>query len=422
MQAPFKKARNKFLILNLSITTVIMLAAFFSIYTIFELTLQRENREILDHLILGDDSNGPQHLLFGQHFSALLDEDGNILSMSMMNEEVVDFNQLLTPLENGWDWLFREANYYIELVQEAWSGPMEETIHLDNSTWMVRTVPLENQYRFEFLDTTATTNTMASLLSTFFFTGGISFFIIFIFSTLYANRTMKPIVTMWDAQKSFIINASHELKTPLSTIISSSDVLQMTPEETIGSGKMWFDGINLGTARMTKLINSLLTLTKFEELNVPMEKSDVNASVLLWQAINLIEVHAAKKKIQFIKEVDDNIYFKGGEQLILTIFEAILENGIKYANTEGTVTVSLKQQGKQHAVYTVSNTGPGIPKEHLTRVFDRFYRGDTSRASETGDFGLGLSLVKAAVNQLNGKIQVASEVGKITTFTVVLKK
>lgn len=417
MKAPFKKVRNKFLFLNLTITTIIMLIAFFSIYITFEMSLQNENRQFLDYLLEAEVANH-HHLPFHAHyFSAILDLEGNILSIHRLDDGFLDLSS-----EIELDWLFHDPSHYMGLVQAAWEQPFEETIYLEGSHWMVTSFRDVDHYQFEFLDITPTMNTLRSLLVTFLFVGVFSFIAIFLLSTYYANRSMKPIINMWESQKKFISNASHELKTPLSTIIASYDVLMMTPDETIGSQEEWFSYMKLGTTRMTKLVNNLLTLVKLEESEIQPRRVDFDVSHLAQQVADLMEARAMQKQITFTKLIDEGIYLNGNEALATTIFETLLENAMKYVDDGGTVILSLKQHEAQQVIFTVANSGTGIKEEHLPHIFDRFYRGDESRTSEEGDFGLGLSIVKSALEQINGKIHVTSEVGKLTTFTVTLSK
>lgn len=415
MSPVFKKVRNKFLIFNLVITCLILLVAFVAIYTITYHNTMNENRQRLaslsDQVIyermaihIGDRSSGmivfdPQMTsTFATSFSLFLDEGGRL----MLINSILDYPQ----------------TYYEEAAVIAWNQSEEEQVSLAGRQWLYTTVPLlGGWYRVDFLDITDTQDTLRGLLITFFLVGVLSFGAIFILSLYYANRSIAPIIRMWEAQKQFVADASHELKTPLSLIIANYDVLKSNENATVKSQEEWLSYIKLGANRMTELINRLLLLAKTEDSGIVTSRHSFSLSDLAHQVAATMEAAALKKQVVFSKQIEAHVDLNGDEAVAGQILEILLENAVKYVDTGGTINFSLTKNGKQ-VVLVVENSGDGIAKEHLPKLFDRFYRVDQARSSEQGGFGLGLAIAKSLVAKTKGKISVESEVGTFTRFTV----
>jgi len=311
-------------------------------------------------------------------------------------------------------------DFYEEAAEAALSQPDQNRMKLEDRYLMYHIIPDgDNSYHIDFLDITDSQATLRNLSVTFSIVGVTSFVAIFFVSLFYANRSIKPISTMWESQRKFVADASHELKTPLSVILANYDVLIANEDETIKSQKEWLSYIKVGIGRMTELINRLLMLAKTEDSGILIEKEVFSVSDLANEIADSMEAAARKKCVSFSKQIEPQLYLNGSREMTSQIFDALLENAIKYVENEGTITFSLRKKSQQ-VVLVVENSGEGISEMHLAKIFDRFYRVDDARTREEGGFGLGLSIVKALVENLKGHIEVESEVGKFTRFTVIL--
>ncbi|MDI6617665.1 MAG: ATP-binding protein [Clostridiales bacterium] len=221
----------------------------------------------------------------------------------------------------------------------------------------------------------------------------------------------------------FVANVSHELKTPLTSIKGFAETLKSGAINDNKTRDKFLDIINVEADRLTRLINDILTLSELEGRKkrwMVFEKIDMND--VMDEIEDMMGSLAKLKKIdiKFIRDKDGS-YVSGNYDRIKQMLINLTDNAIKYTPEGGSVTV--KTYKKDDKVYVeVSDTGIGIAKEHLPRLFERFYRVDKGRSRALGGTGLGLAIVKHIVSTMNGNIKVESELGKGTTFTASFPK
>lgn len=232
-------------------------------------------------------------------------------------------------------------------------------------------------------------------------------------SMIVADASIKPVEEAYNAQKRFIADASHELKTPIAVINTNLDVLEDNKQNTIASQEKWFNYIKFQTGRMSKLIENLLYLAKSDNNEILGTVSDFNLSDAITNILLSFEAVAFEKGLKIdYNEVEENIYFKGNKDSIDQLILILLDNAAKYAykNSEIKVALSVK---KQKIYFAVENDCDTIQKENLEKLFDRFYRIEESRARQGGGYGLGLSIAKSIVEKNHGKIQAKSYDNKV---------
>ena len=276
--------------------------------------------------------------------------------------------------------------------------------------------PTQNCLLFSILDYTS----YLSNTNIMFFSLLIGYFIVIVLlsfsAIIIAERTISPIREAFFKQKELIANASHELKTPLTVISTNLSVLENNKNKTIKSQDRWFNNIVEQTTRMNRLIYQMLDLSKTENLLASETKEDVCLSELIEKLVMEFEVNAFEKKIHVDSNIEENIIYSCNEENMIKLFTILIDNAIKYTQENGYIDLSLSQK-KNKIEFSIKNTGKGIEKENLEKVFQRFYKQDSNRS-----FGLGLAIAKAIVDQLNGTITVTSEVNLHTTFIVKLPK
>lgn len=166
----------------------------------------------------------------------------------------------------------------------------------------------------------------------------------------------------------------------------------------------------------------MLDLSKTESLLASETKQPIQLSELIEKLVMEFEVNAFEKKIHVTSNIEENIVFNGNMENMIKLFTILIDNAIKYTQENGAIDLSLTQK-KNKIEFTIQNTGKGIEKENLGKVFQRFYKQDESYNQDSNhSFGLGLAIAKAIVDQLNGTITVTSEVNVHTTFVVKLPK
>lgn len=217
-------------------------------------------------------------------------------------------------------------------------------------------------------------------------------------------------------RQEFTANVTHELKTPLQSIIGSAELLEsglVKPEDT---GR-FIGTIRKEAARLVTLINDIIRLSQLDENSEAMTE-EVKLTEVAEEVIEVLSASAAKKNITIALE-GEPCTIRGVRRYLYEIIYNLCDNAIRYNVENGKVTICTEKE-KEHTVIRVSDTGIGIPPEHRARIFERFYRVDKSHSKETGGTGLGLSIVKHAVAYHGGEIALASEEGKGTTVTVIL--
>ncbi|NOU71574.1 HAMP domain-containing protein [Paenibacillus sp. LMG 31458] len=224
----------------------------------------------------------------------------------------------------------------------------------------------------------------------------------------------------------FVANVSHELKTPIAAVKGFAETLlagALNDKETAVSFlQIIFDE----SERLNRLIGDILELSKIESKRIPMNFSPIYLPEFLEKSLSVLRKEAEKKHIELNIQVDDDIYIEADEDRLRQIMINLLSNGIAYTQDGGKVKVrveplDMNADGDYERLrLIVSDTGMGIPKKDLPRIFERFYRVDKARSRSSGGTGLGLSIVKHLVELHKGTIRVDSEVGVGTRFTIEL--
>lgn len=215
-------------------------------------------------------------------------------------------------------------------------------------------------------------------------------------------------------RKEFTANVSHELKTPLQSIIGSAELLEnglVKPEDT----KRFVGNIKNEATRLVSLINDIIRLSQLDEDSEPATES-VDLYDVANEVIEALTVSAAKKQVELHLN-GESCVMNGIRRYLYEIIYNLCDNAIRYNKEGGKVTINLKSKDG-NIILSVSDTGIGIPAEHQNRIFERFYRVDKSHSKETGGTGLGLSIVKHAVAYHGGTIKLESKLEEGTTITV----
>ncbi|MEE0867464.1 MAG: HAMP domain-containing sensor histidine kinase [Clostridia bacterium] len=235
------------------------------------------------------------------------------------------------------------------------------------------------------------------------------------------GKMTKQIQLQEEKRQEFVSNASHELKTPLSSIKLISDSLlnvEDAPREMIVE---FLTDMNVQVERLTRIIDKLLTLTRMDNPGsvTRMEFAVTDLSELCQNITKALRPLAEQKHIELIYSAEAAIYSKIERDRIWEAIYNIIDNSIKYTKEEGSVTVTLEKE-EGNAIVTVKDTGIGIASDEIYKIFDRFYRVDKARTRETGGTGLGLSIALTAIELHGGNIQVESEEGVGSTFRIII--
>lgn len=217
-------------------------------------------------------------------------------------------------------------------------------------------------------------------------------------------------------KEDFIANVSHEMKTPL-TILSGYAKALKEEDLDAKTRKEYLTILVTTSERLSALVKNILSLSRLEAGRILPEKKEVQADEILSESILLYEEMIEKKNIDLVCDIDE-IRYESEPSYLKIVYTNILSNAIKFTRENGTIHVLLKKDGT-NVVFQVQDQGPGIKKENLSRIFEKFYQEDTSHAKEGN--GLGLALVKKVIDRLGGEIRVESTLGVGSTFTVIQK-
>ena len=258
------------------------------------------------------------------------------------------------------------------------------------------------------------------MVGSFLLVGALALGAFFVISLLLSSLALRPAERAWEQQRRFVADASHELKTPLTVILTNTGILLSHPEDTVAEQRKWVEYIRDEAQRMRELVEDLLFLARHDAGREPPPDQTVDLSELLWSALLPFEPVAFEQGVELESGIQGGLTVRGREDQLRRLAAILLDNAVKYAGAQGKVRVALTRGEKGGACLTVRNTGPAIPPEHLEHLFERFYRADDSRARSSGGYGLGLAIAKSIVDSHRGTITVQSGAEEGTLFTVRL--
>ena len=238
-------------------------------------------------------------------------------------------------------------------------------------------------------------------------------------SVLLSHWATRPVEKAWKQQRQFLSDASHELKTPLTVILSNAELLEQT--ELPDKPARWTDNILSEAGRMRSLVEEMLTLARADNMVRTAVMAEVSLSDVAADCALAFEPVAfeAGKPLEY--QIADGTLVLGDGDKLRQLISILLDNAIKYGADGGTITLSLQKTDRQ-ARLTVSNPGDPIPPEQLGRLFERFYRADVSRGEKSG-FGLGLPIARTIAEEHKGTLRAESDAGSTRfIYTMMLKK
>ncbi len=399
-----RKLRNKIIVINVVLMSIILLTALITIFTIGYSRIRKEGdtrmNMALSYDILSDDDyceveafNDIVLVIYDKNTKQVVEyfcAAANVLDKNAVTKKVID---------------------------EIAEGERSEGFVMSLHSNFKKTEADENTVRIAFMDISAQQNSVGTYAAFATMTAIISLASYFVISYLLAHIALKPVEDSWTQQKQFIADASHELKTPLSVIMANTEIISSHPEETVASQMKWIENTKSESRRMADLVANLLFIAKNDDgLKVQMEEVDfsdcVGKMVLGYDAIFY------ENGKQFDYDIPLGITVTGNEGQLKQLVTILLDNANKYSLGVGNIQLRLSAAGK-HAVLTVSNDSATLSDEQLAHLFDRFYTVDPSRNKNTGGNGLGLSIAKIVCETHGGKISVASENGR-TAFTATI--
>lgn len=408
-----KKIRTRFILITMCSLIVVLsvIIGFINITSYHKITTKADNlltyiaeneghfpkpdKHVKPDEILNNRGNGfsPEAPFDTRYFYVKVGDGGEIMEINTGNIFAVSTANAVEYAEAVWKKGIGHGYYeeYRYIIRVAPEGSM--VIFLDNSREM-------NSFKAFF-----SASVLASL---------IGILAVFLLVMLLSKRAINPIVESYEKQKRFITDAGHEIKTPLTIIDANTEVIEMEYGES-----EWTNSIRNQAKRLTELTNSLVALSRMDESSEVLLMTEFSLSDAVTEGAEPFMAFAKTQEKSIYTEIEQKLSYTGNEQALRQLVGILLDNAIKYSSSHSDIFLSLKGQGKS-IVLTCENSVDEIERGSRNELFDRFYRGDKSRNSESGGYGIGLSLAKAIVEAHKGKIFAKSENGKSLTITVIL--
>ncbi len=241
--------------------------------------------------------------------------------------------------------------------------------------------------------------------------GCVVVFAAFVFA---AGKIVAPIAESYEKQKRFISDAGHEIRTPLTIINANADLLELEGETEE------LTEIRQQTARLTDLTNKLVLLSKMEEDAHDLQKVEIPLSDLVSETAASFRAPAVSRGIGLAVDVEPDVTAKASPDAVRQLLSILLDNAVKYTPEGGEITVGMKTRKKTAVIWVRNPVGDTVDEKTLPHVFDRFYRTDASRNSQTGGHGIGLSIAKAIVDAHGGNISASTTDGRDFCVSVSL--
>ncbi|MFT4105594.1 MAG: HAMP domain-containing sensor histidine kinase [Lacrimispora sp.] len=399
-----RKLRIKFILIVMSIVSVILLAIFFTMMV----TAQRNNERMSEGMLRQAIKAGPYPHNGGQpagdarplppgeegpgrRFPVLVvdvEEDGSVSAvvsqLHFLDEE--DIKPLARMALTREDDLGILPDYELRYLREIREGGS----------------------RIAFADISMEKEMMKAQIGNSLLIGGASMAAFFLITIFLARWAVRPVEIAWDRQKQFIANASHELKTPLTVILSNAGMLRTGNSFEDEKAVRRLDHIHAEAMRMKQLVEDMLFLARSDHGERSQVYAAVDFSYLVTSAVLVYEPVIYDEEKEFSYEIEDRLSVMGDEARLQQVIHILLDNAGKYSPSGGSIRLTLQKGEHNTLLMKVSNEGEPIPKEELEQIFLRFYRCDDSRSGH-GSFGLGLSIAQSIVNDHKGKIWAESD-------------
>lgn len=394
-----KKLKRKFIFIFMSLIMLMLIGLFLLIGISTSLRLEKDSMQSLSRHLSAHQSSirRSSSIVLTLKFSKSgrqIDSQENTRNFSLSDSEVKEI-----------------SSYCLDTKKESGTVPGYPLLFLKKET--------HDSMKIAFYDLTQNRQTMHSLYISFLIAGIISMAVFSIVSLFLANWCVRPIEKTWILQQNFVADASHELKTPLTVILANTAILKDHSDKPIYTKTKCITYIEEEAKHMSRLINDMLFLAKTDAFKETIKKDSVNLSDICTNSYLSFESVAFEKNIFLAADIEENIYINGVSDKLNQLFGIVLDNACKYTDENGKIHFSLHKKGNT-ILFKLNNSGAPIPKEHLSHLFERFYRVDEARTRSCSGYGLGLSIARSIVEMHHGKINITSSKEEGTTVQIEL--
>jgi len=408
-----QKLRRKFVAICMLLVTAILAVVFLSVFFSMRQNIETISRQVLHQVAqesaFGMDTGGIRRPKLG------IEIDGDRVLLPYFTLEIWGSRAYVT----GGTYANLEDTKALDSILQACLAENETEGVLKDYRMRYLRQDKGLYQKLTFVDTSMESAMLRNMMGPYLLTALVALALLFGVSVLLSRWAVRPVEKAWRQQRQFLSDASHELKTPLTVILSNAELLEAAPLET--RPERWVDNIHTEAVQMKTLVEEMLTLARADDSSHPTERSPLSLSELAAGCALTFESVAfeAGKPLEF--ELAEGVTVWGNHDQLRRLISILLDNAIKYGAEGAPVRMTL-QRGDRQAVLTVSNTGDPIPPEHLPHLFERFYRVDASRG-ETAGFGLGLAIAKSITEEHKASLWAESDaISTRFIFTIPIKR
>lgn len=396
-----KRLRLKFVCITMVIVTVMLCVIFGTVLTMTASNLEQQSIQMLrtvasEPMPFGRPGERPEQVRL-PYFTLGINKNGNV---SVIGGDSFDLS---------------DQAFLDDILKSATSAQETVGVLSRYDLRFYRTTDPMGQ-RIVFTDITSERQTMRALALTCLAIGAASFALLLGVSFLLARWAVKPVERAWQEQRQFVADASHELKTPLTVILTNAELLQQQP-----NGDRFVNSIHAMAVQMRGLVESLLELARVDNGAVKASFSDLDLGETVRDAILPFEAVFFEGEKRLTSHITPGIMVRGSAHHLQQVVEILLDNANKYAFADTEVEIALQKSGTRECMLCVTSRGEKIDPQDLRNIFKRFYRVDKVRTMSSS-YGLGLSIAQSIVRDHGGKIWAESTDGKNSFFVRLPKK
>ena len=407
-----RKLRLKFVVICMALVTAVLAAVLSSVFFALRQNVQDLSQQLL-YAVAQEDG------ILNRQPDFHITIDGNAILLPYFTVNVYsNSNGYLVDVTSGTYSGLDDSEALTEILQDCLSQPESEGVIQD---YHLRYLRQDRGFyiRMAFVDTSMERAMLQEMMGSYLFISIGALLLLLGVSVLLSWRATRPVERAWQQQRQFLSDTSHELKTPLTVILSNAELLEDAGLESRPA--RWADNIHSEARRMKKLVEEMLTLARADNAGPTVILTEVSLSDTAADSALAFEPVAfeAGKTLEY--QIGEGITVLGDPDKLRQLVSILLDNAIKYGR-EGTPIRLTLQRTERHGVLAVTNLGDTIPPEQLSHLFERFYRADASRGEKAG-FGLGLAIAKKIAEEHKGTLRAESRGGETTfTCTLPLKK
>lgn len=409
-----KKLKRKIVIAMMALITALLIVAFAGMYILTsqniaeQSVIAMENALEKPHIGIFNPDNSEDTGYFSimtidlnEHDKTFTIDGYGVSSVDMVESDIEYINMLISAVKNN----------------SAATGIIDS----DDFSYRYLTAENKGTTRIVLLDKGYENQTLRSLLFSELFIGFLLVAAFLVVTIFIANIAVAPAEASWKQQKQLVADASHELKTPITVISANTDLVLENPDSTVKEQEKWLGYIKAETVRMTELVNNMLFLAKNEDGKTSPVLNVLNFSDLVTEMALPFESVCFEKEKNLLVNITPSLSVKGDAPSLRQLVSILLDNACKYSEPHGHIEIHLYQEGDRIDL-VVRNSGDPIPKEDISKIFERFYRVNKARSRTEGGYGLGLSIAKTIINAHGAKITVTSNAQDGTIFKCTFKK